>query len=162
MRKENYLFVLWIIFGFVFIQAIDSILQFITYTFYIGLSAIGISFKNLTILIPILTFGTYLFATMLLVKRIKIKSDIDGIYFKDFHRNNFIIFIIIAIFLSPITYKLSGLYLEHSDAIQNSNNSDFISFYGWMTFGINTSKWLILIYLGFIYLNKYNRRKQEN
>ncbi len=151
--------IIWIIYGFVFVQAIDSILHFITYIYYIGLSTIGISFKNLTFVIPILTFCSYIAVTIMLVKRIKYKSNENCIYLTDFPRNNFVILALVAMFLRPITYKMAGLYAEFSNIFENINHTDFISFYGWMTFGINISKWIMLIYLIFIYLNKYNNKE---
>jgi hypothetical protein len=162
MRKENVLLILWIIFGFVFIEALDSILVFFTHLAYFGLTASGVSFKIQTFIIPILTLTLYVFSTILILKKIKTSSGSDGIYLTDFPRKAFIVFAIIAIFLGPITNKLAGLFSVENDAIRNSIEADFISFYGWMTLGINMSKWIIMIVLSFLFINRYNNVAEPN
>ncbi|QNJ98158.1 hypothetical protein ALE3EI_1602 [Constantimarinum furrinae] len=162
MSKENVLLILWIIFGFVFIEAFDSVLVFFTHLTYFGLTASGVSFKIQTFIIPILTLILYVISTVLILKKIKTSSGSDGIYLADFPKKTFTILVIIAIFLSPITNKLSGLFAENSDAIQNSDAVDFISFYGWMTLGINMSKWIIMVALIFMFRNKYNLKDKIN
>lgn len=98
MKKENTLFILWIIFGFVFIHAIDSILYLFTYLVYFGTSEIGISYNILTFVIPIITFTSYILATIILLKKLKINSKSTGIYLTEFPKRIFTILILIAIF----------------------------------------------------------------
>jgi hypothetical protein len=69
---------------------------------------------------------------------------------------------LIAIFLNPITNKLSGLFAEHNATTQSENATDFIDFYGWMHLGFGFSRWIILIVLAYIYFNKYNSELIKN
>ena len=162
MRKENVLLILWIIFGFVFIEALDSILVFFTHLIYFGLTTSGVSFKIQTFIIPILTLVLYVLSTILILKKIKTSSGSDGIYLTDFPKKTFTVLAIIAIFLGPISNKLAGLYVVDNDAIKNSVHDDFISFYGWMTFGLNMSKWIVMIVLVFLFINRYNTKDEHN
>lgn len=162
MRKENILLILWVIFGFVFVKSIDSILFLFTHLVYFGTSKIGIPYNILRFIIPIVTFSSYVLATTLILKKLKTSSKSDGIYLTEFPKRTFIILVLIAIFLSPITNKLSGLFAEYNATTQSENATDFIDFYGWMYFGIGFSRWIILIFLAYIYFNKYNSELIKN
>ena len=48
MNKENILLILWVIFGFVFVIAIESILYFLIHLLYFGLAELGISYNIMT------------------------------------------------------------------------------------------------------------------
>ena len=152
MIKENRLLIIWIIFGFVFIKAIDSILYFFTHIVYFSELEFDINFIIAKYSIPIITFLSYIIITFILLRKIKSNSDIDGIYFNEFPKNSFLILATIAIFLIPITNKLSSLYTEHHLELHNINSSDYLEVYNWMHTGLLISRWLILITLIIIYL----------
>ena len=162
MKKENTLLILWIIFGFVFIKAVDSVLFLITHLVYFGTSEIGISYNVLKFIIPTVTFVSYILATTLLLKQLKANSKSTGIYLTDFPKRLFTILIIIAIFLNPITNKLAGLFAEFNAINQSGNATEYINFYGWMHFGIGFSRWIILVILAYTYFNKYNSELIKN
>jgi hypothetical protein len=162
MSKENALLVLWIIFGFVFIQALDAIINLFNNLIYFGLSELSISYTILKFLIPIISLSTYIIVVIAVLKKIKTKSNSSGIYLTEFPRAGFIILALIAIFLNPFTNKLAGLYAENNSFIQSENSKDYIEFYGWKTMGMHLSKWVILITLVFVYLTKYNSRRIKN
>lgn len=79
-----------------------------------------------------------------------------------FPKKLFIVLAVIAIFLNPITNKLSGLYAEHSTAMENIDISDYFQVYGWMTVGIHSSRWLVLIILTILFLKKLNLIENKN
>ena len=154
MNKENVLLILWIIFGFIFISGIDAILHFIVYLIYFAKSELGLSYGIMKFSMPIITLILYVLTTFLILKKIKLNSNSNGIYLTEFPKKLFIGLALIAIFLNPITNKLSGLYAEHSTAMENIDTSDFLQVYGWMTLGIEFSRWLILIILTIIFIKK--------
>jgi hypothetical protein len=144
MSKENTLLVLWIIFGFIFITAIDAILYFSVHLIYFGMAELGISYTTMTVLIPMTTLTLYVLTTLVLIKKIKIKSSISGIYLTEFPKNWMIILGIIAFALAPITNKLSGLYAENSSENIHVEMSEWLSFYGWFHVGFGVSQLLVL------------------
>lgn len=162
MSKENILLVLWIIFGFIFITAIDSILYFITYLIYFTKSEFGLSYKIMSFSMPIFTLILYTLTTFFIFKKTKVKSNSNGIYLTKFPKKLFLGLSLIALLLKPITYKLSELYGQHSTTMENIDPFDFLQVYGWMTFGINFSRWLILIILIIIFLKKLNLIENKN
>ena len=111
---------------------------------------------------PIITLILYVLTTFLILKKIKLNSNSSGIYLTEFPKKLFIGLALIAIFLNPITNKLSGLYAEHSTAMENIDTSDFLQVYGWMTLGIEFSRWLILIILTIIFIKKLNGIGNKN
>ena len=154
MKKENILLILWIVFGFIFITAIDSILYFIINLIYIGLAELGISYKIMTIIVPITTLILYLLTASIMINRIKIKSKISGIYLTEFPKKLIIILGVIAFALPPITNKLSGLYAENITENTNIGMSEYLTFYGWFHTSIGVSQLLILAILVIISLIK--------
>ncbi len=160
MSKENILLVIWIIFGFIVVSAIDSVLQFITYLIYFASSELRIPYRVLTFAIPIITLVLYVSTTFMLIKKIKTKSNSVGIYLTKFPKKSLIFLAFIAILLKPITHKLSGLYTEHSMYFEEIDTMDYIQVYGWMTMGIGVSRWIVLILLIIIFINKLNSIKK--
>ena len=154
MKKENILLILWIIFGFIFITGIDSILYFIIHLIYIGLAELGISYKIMTIVVPITTLILYLFTALILTNRIKIKSKTSGIYLTEFPKKLIILLGVISFALPPITNKLSGLYTENISENSNVGMSEFLTFYGWFHTSFGVSQLLILGILVIISLVK--------
>ena len=162
MNKENVLLVLWIIFGFIFISGIDAILYFITYIIYFTKSELGLSYGIMKFSMPITTLILYVLTTVLILKRIKLNSNSTGIYLTKFPKKLFIGLAVIAIFLNPITHKLSGLYAEHLTTMENIDTSEFLQVYGWMSTGIHSSRWLVLIILTILFLKKLNLIENKN
>ncbi|WJJ96522.1 hypothetical protein [Algibacter luteus] len=162
MNKENVLLILWIIFGFIFISGIDSILFFITYLIYFAKSELGLSYGIMKYSMPIITLILYVLSTFLILKKLKLNSNSSGIYLTKFPKRIFIILALIALTLNPITHKLSGLYAEHSTRMENIDTSDFLQVYGWMTSGIYFSRWFILIALSILFIKKLNGIENKN
>ncbi|PCJ92261.1 MAG: hypothetical protein COA50_15635 [Flavobacteriaceae bacterium] len=159
MTKENVLLVLWMIFGFLFISAIDSILYFIVHVIYFGLSEFGISYKIMKVIIPIITLLLYGFTTFILIQRVNLKSKISGIYLTKFPKNLTILCGIIAFALSPITNKLSGIYGESISGKVNLEMSEYLSFHGWFhtAFGISQLFVILVLFIVFLtFLKKMN------
>jgi hypothetical protein len=153
MSRENKLLILWVIFGFVFVAAVDSILYFFIHLIYFAAAELGSSYGFLTYFIPIITFITYVLATFTILQNLNYKSGSSGIYLLKFPIKRFFILTLIAIILNPITNKLSGLYAEHITTT-DTYLSHYPDFYSWMNIGFGLSRWLILIFLAIIYLNK--------
>jgi len=84
MSKENTLLLLWIIFGFTFVAALDSILYFFIHLVYFGMSELGLSLTFLTYFIPTITILSYFFTILFLFKKIKTNSNSEGIYLISF------------------------------------------------------------------------------
>jgi len=155
MKYENTLLILWIIFGFIFISAIDSILYFFTHLIYFAELKLEFSFRFMKISMPIITLILYSLTTFFIINKINTKSKSNEIYLTEFPKNWTIVFSIIAIFLTPITNKLSGLHSHSITEIENFITIDFIEFYGWLHFGIGISRWIVLISILLFYFNKY-------
>lgn len=156
MKKENILLVLWIIFGFVFVSGVDSILYFSTYLLYFGTSELGISYGILQYLMPIATLILYVLTTLLIYRKITINSNSTGIYLTTFPKKLFIGLALITLILNPITNKLSALYAKHIATMESIDTYDFLKVYGWMTIGFGYTKWLILLMLAILFLRKLN------
>ncbi len=159
MNKERTLIILWIIFGFVFIQAVDSILYLFMHLVYFATVSIGISYSILNFVLPAVTVSSYLFTIILLLKKIKIDSPTNGILLTIFPKRLFISLLILAIVLNPVTNKLSGLFAEFASDLQMENPTEFIEFYEWMHMGIGLARWSSVLIIGLIYLNKYNLKE---
>jgi len=156
MKRENLLLVLWLLFGFIFIKAVDSTLYFIINTIYILELELDSSYLFVKYSMPLITFALYLFTTLLLLKKIRTTSNSEGIYLTKFPTKNFIILISTAILLIPLTHKISGLYAERSYRLENfSNFSELLEVYGLMHLGIGVSRWIIIIGLVVLFLRKY-------
>ena len=156
MTKENSLLILQIIFGFIFISGVDSILYFITYLIYFTKSELGLSYELMEFSMRIMTLISHVLSFFLILKKIKLNSNSSGIYLTKFPKRIFIILALIALTLNPITHKLSRLYAQHSTRMENIDTSNFLQVYGWMTSGIYFSRWLILIVLSILFIKKRN------
>ncbi|WP_339696401.1 hypothetical protein [uncultured Marixanthomonas sp.] len=162
MSKENTLLLLWIIFGFTFVAALDSILYFFIYLVYFGMSELGLSLTFLTYFIPTITILSYFFTILFLFKKIKTNSNSEGIYLISFPKKTFILFLILVLLLKPIASKLSGLYAEYYIPIQDVAASDYLGFYGLMHATFAVSRWGAIIIIAFIYLKKYQSLKLKS
>jgi len=156
MNKENILLLLWIIFGFVFILAIESILYFIIHLIYFGLAELRVSYRMMTFIIPLLTFILYILTTYAIINRIKTKSKTSIIYLTEFPKKLIIILSIIILTLTPLTNKLSGLYAENISVNTLFEKGEYLIFYGWLDLSFVISPALILIALVVFSLKKLN------
>ena len=98
MKKENTLLILWIIYGFVFVRAIDSLLFLFTNLVYFGTSQIGIPDSNLKFIIPAITLLSYAFTATIILKKLNTNSNSTGIYLTEFPKQLFTVLILIAVF----------------------------------------------------------------
>ena len=162
MNKENVLLILWIIFGFIFISGIDSILYFITYLIYFTESELGLSYGFMKYSMPIITLILYVLTTFMILKKLMLYSNSSGIYLTKFPKIMFVVLALSSLTLNPITQKLSSLYAKHSDRMENIEISDFLQVYGWMTSGIYFSRWLILITLSILFIKKLKVIENKN
>ncbi len=110
---------------------------------------------------PTITILTYLTTIILILKKIEINSASSGILLTKFPKNQFIILLILAIVLNPITNKLSGLFAEWTTESMNQNTTEFLELYGWMHTGIGVARWISVVGLGLIYLKKYELKKKK-
>jgi len=155
MNTQKTLLVLWIIFGFVFVQAIDSILSFLIHFLFLGVVTLKISFAYLHILIPVITVAFYFSAVLLALKCLRINSDTSGILLTRFPKRRFIILLLLAIALHPIENKLSDIFGLWNVGWEDQTQMEFIELYGFMIMGIGVARWISLIALVVIYLQKY-------
>jgi hypothetical protein len=162
MRKENMLVLLWIIFGYFLIAAIDTVLSFIVHIIFYMLLELDFSFSTLTFLIPILTLMIYASTAFLLIKRFGSEQIFIGIFPTKFPKKIFIGIMIIPIILNPITNKFAGVYAESFMDKINVNTIEYLGLYGWMHSGLYISKWILLITLGIFFLKNINSLANKN
>ena len=161
MTKENILLVLWIVFGFLFVTAIDSILYFTIHLIYFGFSELEISYKIMEVVIPIITLILYGLTAIVLIKRVKLKSKISGIYLIEFPKNITILLGVIAFTLPPITNKLSGLYAENISGNENIDMPEYLNFYGLFNTGFGISQLAVLLVLLIVFLTRLKRLNKK-
>lgn len=159
MKRENILLVLWIIFGFLFVSAVNSILYLIINLLYFGLYELGITFQILKIMIPIITIILYGITAYLLLNRGNLDSRIAGLYLLDFPINLTVVLGIIAFTLHPLAEKLVGYHAEHISKNDNWNSHSYLDFYAWRDFGFIMSKWVLIVFLLVAFLPKLNTLK---
>ena len=159
MSKENILLVLWILFGFLFITALNSILYFTVYLVYFGLYEMGVSHKTLKVLLPIITIILYILTTYILIKRGSLKSKISGIYLMDFPIKLTVIIGVIALAINPITKKLTSLYTGHISAKENWDGHEFLEFFSNIQSSFFLSKLVFIIVLLVVFLTKLKHVK---
>lgn len=157
MKKQLSSLVLWMFFGFVLVNAIDSILSFIINAYlYIGLW-IEFSADFLNYSIPILSVIIYFSASILGIKFINEKANNFKFDEIRFPKTEYILSIIIAIFLSPLGNKLMGLMSEKLSSKVNYDPSEFLSFYGKTQASISICRWLTIIILSIYFYRIYKK-----
>lgn len=162
MKKENILLVLWIIFGFVFVMAIDSILYFIMYLLYFGISELGVSYEIIKYFMPITTLILYILTALLMYKRITLRSNSTGIYLTTFPKKLFIGLALIALFLNPLTNFLSQLYITNAVVTMEMNKTyETLEVHSWMLIANGWSRWLVLVILAILFLRKLNKIENQ-
>lgn len=158
MKKENSLLVLWIIFGFIFIEMINSLLHlFIVLTFELGF-AFSINPTGLKISIPIISILLYLGTAFLLAKIINTKSQVSGIYLTEFPKTKlFLIFLttIILVLLTRITISSYTPFITNIEPVLN----EYFEAKYWMNVGLIVSKFSTLILLSIIYYLKLKKQQ---
>jgi len=155
MKKNDVLLVLWVIFGFVFVTAVDTVLNFIIHLLYFILVELGVSFLILTYLLPSITLVAYLFTAYFVVGKINRKSLGLELYKREFPKLLLVVLSIIIFILGSLTNWLSGLYsASHHGDIQS-----FLMFYGWFTAGFGISQMITLVSLVIYSLIKLKRLK---
>ena len=143
MSKENLLLVLWIIFGFVFVLAVDTILYFVIHLLYFGLAELGASYNLMTYFFPIITLILYSLTAFFILTRIKTKSKISGIYLTEFPKKTIIILSLVILIITPLTNKLSGVYAESISENTLLEMGEYLIFYGWFNLGFAISQALV-------------------
>jgi len=167
MKEENRLLILWTIFGFVFIKSIDSILYFLSNLFVTIEIKLNVPFHILKYSFAIVTVLLYLLTVLIIIKKLKITSELSKIYLTQFPKRIFLILAVIAVVLPGLTNYLTGTYtfqfLEEYIEINNLTNSDYISIYGFVksTLILTNFATYISLIVGFFYLLKESNKKTE-
>jgi|TARA_B110000238_G_scaffold199322_1_gene246132 hypothetical protein len=161
MTKENILLVLWIIFGFIFITAIDSILYFLIHLLYFGLAELGFPYSIMTYVFPVITLILYSLTASFLLKKLKTKSTASGIYLTEFPKKLIIILSAVILILTPLTNKLSGIYAESIAGSTLLEMGEYLTFYGWFNLGFVISQIIVFISIVWILLIKLNELKNN-
>ncbi|MCB0453977.1 MAG: hypothetical protein KDC62_01150 [Aequorivita sp.] len=157
MKKQIFSLALWMFFGFVLIKAIDSILRFIINGYlYFGL---WMEFPPnfLKYSIPVLSVIVYFFATISVLKYINKKANNFKLEELKFPEIEYIISLIIAIFLNPLWNKLMGLISEKLSAKLSYEISEFLNFYGVTQASIGICSWLSIIILSIYFYRIYKK-----
>ncbi len=160
MKEENRLLILWVIFGFVFIKSITSILYFLSHLIVTIEILLNPPLLILQFSYPIITIALYILTTLIILKKLKITSELNGIYLTSFPKNTFLILAVIAVVLPGLTNYLIGAYswrlLEDYVEINNLERVDYLSLYGMIggTLGFANLVVYISLAVGFFYLRK--------
>lgn len=160
MKEENRLLIIWVIFGFVFIKSIDSILYFLSNLIMTVEILLNISFLILKYSYATITVFLYLLTTIIIIKKLKATSELNGIYLTQFPKKTFLILSVIAIILPGLSNYLTGTYtfqiLDEYIEINNLTKADYFSIYGFYKSTLILSNFAMYISLivGFFYLLK--------
>ena len=162
MSKENILLVLWILFGFLFITAIDSILYFVLHMILFGLTELEAPIKIMKLVIPTTTITLYGLTTYILIKRISQKANTSKINLNDFPEKLLILTAIIAFTTAPLTNFLAGQYAGRIVAKEYLDDMDYINFfYDWFHASLMISRWGVIIILLFVFMSKLRSFKNS-
>lgn len=154
MQKDNILMILWIIYGFVFIIAIETILYFIINLLYFSAFELGISFNLLTYIFPAITLILYSLTAFLLLKRVEKKKFKLETKFYEFPKKTLITLGIIILILTPLTERLSDMYSDLAIDNTDFRMGEYFLFYGWFNFGFAISNALVLVFIVLYLFNK--------
>src|SRR5690606_1921210 len=164
MKKQIFSLALWMFFGFVLVNAIDSILRFIIKTYlHLGLW-MEFSIDFLYYSIPALSIIIYASASILAIRylnRRTINFELNEIRFP---KEKYILAVIISILLNPITNKLTGLFAENINTMNlDYEFSEFLKLYGSTEASLGVCGWLTIIILSiyFYKIHKKNKVKTE-
>ncbi len=160
MKEENRLLILWTIFGFVFIKSIDSILYFLSNLFVTVEIKLNVPFHILKYSYAVVTVLLYLLTALIIIKKLKVTSELSGIYLTQFPKWSFLILAVIAVVLPGLTNYLTGTYtfqfLEEYIEINNLTRNDYLSIYGFVKsiFILTNFAAFVSLIIGFFYLLK--------
>ena len=160
MKQQNRLLILWVIFGFILIHTLDSILYFSANLIVFLELKINTSLRIINYSYPIVVTILYLGTALILLRKIKINSEIDGIYLKDFPKRTFIILAIVGAILPLLTNHFNGVVISDAwESYSNKNNlkrDQYLEFIGSKisSLGFNRIAIYIAVIIGFLYLNK--------
>ncbi|QQX77058.1 MULTISPECIES: hypothetical protein [Aequorivita] len=162
MKKQLFPLALWLFFGFVLINAIDSVLRFIIKAYlYFGLWT-ELSFNFLKYSIPVLSTIIYGTITVLTIKYIKLRTVDFNIREIKFSKRKYILAVVISIFMDPITNKLSGGFGENIDKMNlDYELSEFLNLYGTTEASLGVIGWLTIIVLSIYFYRIYKKSELE-
>ena len=144
------------------VKAIDSILYFITFGYFVLLIELNLSSDIIIYLILILILATYALAIYLLLKKIKTSSKSTGIYLDKFPKKKFFLMGSIILVLYLITNRMFGYYSANLITEERLETLDFVKIYGWYNMGLFISRLLAVIGLVAIFLIKLDKLKKIN
>ena len=162
MNNQNALLIFWIIFGFICITAIESIIFLTTRLALIIQALSGIPPSIMEFSMPISVVLIYLLSAYLIIKNVSANLDHDQSYLVLPSNKKFVSIFIIAIALKPLTYRGYSLFLEYSNWFENIDTALFLSISGWTQISVELSRWLILLFLGIISFRKLKAVKNNN
>jgi hypothetical protein len=160
MKQQNRLLILWVIFGFILIHTLDSILYFSANLIVFLELKINAPLRIINYSYPIVVSILYLGTALILLRKIKLNSEIDGIYLKDFPKRTFIFLAIIGAILPLLTNYFNGIVISDAwETYSNKNNlgtDQYLEFIGSKvsSLGFNRIAIYIAVIIGFLYLNK--------
>lgn len=161
MKKQIFILALWMFFGFVLINAIDSILKFLVNIYFnFGLWREW-SVDFLIYSIPALSVLLYLITSIFAIKFLQSKSENFQPENARFSKVIFVISIIIAIFLTPIRHELSGLVIAEVFSREPDvyENFEFINIYGITSASLEICSWLTIIILSIYFYRTYKKNR---
>lgn len=161
MKKQIFPLALWMFFGFVLVNAIDSILSFIVNVYlYLGL---WLEFAEdfLKYSIPVLSVIIYSITTIAVLKYINTKANNFNFVQLKFPKIEYIISVVIAIFLNPLWNKLMGWMSEKLSSKLDYELSEFLNFYGITQASIGICSWLTIIILSIYFYRIYRKSELE-
>ncbi|MBK5213343.1 MAG: hypothetical protein JJE55_06760 [Flavobacteriaceae bacterium] len=161
MNKQLFSLALWMFFGFVLIKAIDSILSFIIHAyFYFGLwMEFSLDFLNYSI--PILSVLAYALTIVLVLKYVNQKAIHFEIQKTEFPKVEYIIAIIIVVFLNPLGNKLMGLMAEKISLELSFDDIEFLNLFGLTEASIAICRWITIIILSLYLYGIYKKKELE-
>lgn len=162
MKKELFSFAFWMFFGFVLINAIDSVLSFIVdIYFYLGIwIELSVSFLNYSI--PAFSIIIYSLTSFLGIKYINHKSINFELSEIKFPKISYITVAIIAIFLNPLGNKLSRIVGENIASMDSSYSaSEFLNLYGITHASVGLCGWVSIIILSIYFYRIYKKSERE-
>ena len=162
MKKQIFSLALWMFFGFVLVNAIDSVLSFIMdIYFYFGLwMELSVSFLNYSI--PALSVIIYSITGFLALKYIRNKTIDFELNKIEFPKVSYIIAVIFAIFLDPLGNNLSGLVGENISEMRSIyTDSEFLKLYGITHASVVLCRWVSLIILSIYFYRIYKKSELE-
>ena len=144
-------------FGFVLVNAIDSILSFIVNIyFYFGIwmdfSAVFLNYS-----IPILSVFVYTLTIVLVLKYVNQKAINFELNKTEFPKIAYITTAIFAIFLNPTINKLIGLISEKLAATVHYETIEFYRFFGITQSSIAICRWIAIIILSLYFYRIYKK-----